>query len=176
MPSSLPPPRPKAATITKMSPERQAQVRDVDVSHAVLIVVGAHLRAEMADRPLAYALGKQMRQWVTQHETSLRGAIEPIVCSDIWYVNQQMLQSRPTISLGGPGVNALTAYFVQKLDPNVIGNEQMIIQLDPEFVDLRVCIWGMNHAWTEKAVGLFIEHYLDRYLRAVATQVEPDGV
>lgn len=162
--------------IRAMSSEHQTQVKQVDVSDAVLIVVGSHLRAETADRPLAYALVEEIRQWVQRHEKGLQAAIEPIVCSDIWYVNQQRLQSRPTVSLGGPGVNALTAYFAQKLDPSVLANEKMIIQLDPEFVDLRVCIWGMNHKWTEKALRLFSEHYLDTFLRAVATQVEPDEV
>lgn len=49
----------------------------------------------------------------------------------------------------------------------------MIIQLDPEFVDLRVCVWGMNHELTIAALDHFVAKYLDGYLRAVATQVEP---
>jgi hypothetical protein len=97
----------------------------------------------------------------------------PVVCSDIWYMNQEALHQRPTISLGGPGVNALSQYYAEKLTPAVVRENKIILQLDPEFTDLRVCIWGMNHSLTVDAVELFYRKYLDGYLRAVATQVEP---
>jgi len=38
-----------------------------------------------------------------------------LVCSDVWYLNNDPLRSRPTISIGGPGVNALSAYLADKL-------------------------------------------------------------
>jgi hypothetical protein len=139
----------------------------------LMIVVGAHLRAEVADRPLAYRLLEAMHQWIGQHLALMDVPLAPVVCSDIWYMNHEELQRRPTISLGGPGVNALSAYWTQKLSPAVVRDDQLLIQLDPEFVDLRVCLWGMNHQRTIEALDYFLEHYLDSYLRAVATQVEP---
>lgn len=139
----------------------------------ILIVVGAHLRAEVADRPLAYRLRERVEAWLEKFGQHLNLPLVPIVCSDIWYLNQDELQRRPTISLGGPGVNALSAYYGDKLASAMIREKQMIIQLDPEFVDLRVCIWGMNHEYTVEAMDHFIRQYLDGYLRAVATQVEP---
>lgn len=144
-----------------------------DVSHLLLIVVGAHLRAEMADRPIAYRLRTRINQWIRRHEEDMNVSPVPVVCSDIWYVNQQALQQRPTISIGGPGVNALSAYFSNKLSPALVHDNHMVIQLDPEFVDLRVCVWGMDHAQTVEAVDVFAQKYFDGYLRAVATQVEP---
>ena len=146
---------------------------DFDSTHALLIVVGAHLRAEQADRPLAYRLRRAIEQWLERHEERLNLSLDPIVCSDIWYINQEALQQRPTISLGGPGVNALTAFFASKLPAAMGRDEKMIIQLDPEFVDLRVCIWGANHDLTVSALDVFLERYVDGYLRAVVTQVEP---
>ncbi|MEX0776579.1 MAG: hypothetical protein WD042_12820 [Phycisphaeraceae bacterium] len=145
----------------------------VDDSSFLLLVVGAHLRAEVADRPIAYRLQNTIAQWVGRYGEQLSAPIIPIVCCDVYFMNQEPLQKRPTISIGGPGVNALSAFYAQRLNPALVRGNQMLIQLDPEFVDLRVCIWGMDHALTITAVDHFVERYLEPYLRAVATQVEP---
>jgi len=143
------------------------------VDDLLLIVTGAHLRAETADRPLAYRLRTLIRTWLRRHAKGLNVRLVPIVCSDIWYLNQEALQKRPTISVGGPGVNALSAFFYQKADPASIKDQQIVIQMDPEWVDLRVCLWGLDHERTRQAVHLFIARFLDGYLRAAVTQVEP---
>ena len=75
--------------------------------------------------------------------------------------------------MGGPGVNALSAYYSQKLPTALVRDNQIAIQLDPEYIDLRVCLWGMNHQLTVEALRLFTDKYLEEYLRAVVTQVEP---
>lgn len=144
-----------------------------DTSNLVLVVVGAHLRAEVADRPIAYGLCQRVEQWVKTHRQKMNISLLPVVCSDVWYVNQPTLQQRPTISIGGPGVNALSAYYADKLQSVLVHDDHKIIQLDPEFVDLRVSIWGMNHELTVSVVELFMTKYVDLYLRAVVTQVEP---
>jgi hypothetical protein len=145
----------------------------VDDSTLLLIVVGAHLRAEMADRPLAYKLQHMIEQWLGEHADSLNVPIQVVVCTDIWYLNNASLQRRPTICIGGPGVNALSAYFAQQLPAAGTRDQQVVIQIDPEFTDLRVCLWGSNHKLTIEGLDLFISQYFDGYLRAVATQVEP---
>ncbi len=144
-----------------------------NLSSLLLIVVGAHLRAEVADRPLAYRLLDCVHTWLGDHADELAVEIQPVVCSDVWYVNQPALQRRPTISLGGPGVNALSAYYAQKLPAALVHEDRMMIQLDPEFVDLRVCTWGVDHENTVRVLDVFLSKYLDAFLRAVATQVEP---
>jgi len=144
-----------------------------EVNDLMLLVVGAHLRAEMADRPLAYQLKSRIDQWLDQHRGEMNISLKPVVCSDIWYVNNEALQTRPTICIGGPGVNGLSAYFRQKLHDALVRENQVVIQLDPEFTDLRVCLWGMDHALTVEALELFMTRYLENYLRAVLTQVEP---
>ena len=82
---------------------------EAELSHLVLIVVGAHLRAEQADRPLAYSMQKRVRHWVRQHGDMLNVPMTPRVCTDVLYLNNPPLHRRPTISIGGPGVNALSA-------------------------------------------------------------------
>jgi len=144
-----------------------------DLSDFMVVVVGAHLRAEVADRPLAYGLCERINQWFKRHGRDADLALQPVVCSDVWYVNQPPLQQRPTISLGGPGVNALSAYYANKLPSALVHDDHMVIQLDPEYVDLRVSIWGVNHELTVAALALFTDRYFDDYLQAVATQVEP---
>lgn len=144
----------------------------VDASRLLLLVVGGHLRAEMADRPEAYRMQDRINHWLRRHRGVLNVAITPLVCSDLWYLNHEELHQRPTISIGGPGVNLLAAHFARHL-PEAAAKQQVVIQIDPEFTDLRVLIWGSNHDLTVKGLDLFINQYLEGYLRAVASQVEP---
>lgn len=155
------------------SPEHALPPQE-DAARLVLIVTGAHLRAEVADRPLAYKLRTRIEDWAQQHSGVLDQPIAAVVCSDVWYLNQQDLQRHPTISLGGPGVNALSAYYFKKLTAAYVREDEMIVQLDPEYVDLRVCVWGRDHERTAAALAVFTQRFLDGYLRAVVTQVEPE--
>lgn len=143
------------------------------VAGLLLIVVGSHLHAEVADRPQAYRLRERIGAWVEQYAMEVDPPVLPVVCSDIWYVKQESLQRRPTISIGGPKANALSAYYNDTLPAGVLRDERMVIQLDPEYTDLRVAIWGMDHDGTVEAVDHFMRDYMNSYLRAVVTQVEP---
>ena len=90
----------------------------IDEDRLILIVTGAHLRAEVADRPAAYRLRESMRGWLATKGFSIHAsdASEPVVvCSDLWYLNQDSLRTRPTVSVGAPGVNALSAYLGDRL-------------------------------------------------------------
>lgn len=147
---------------------------EAELAHLVLIVTGAHLRAEEADRPLAYRMAQRVKRWVKGHGRSLTVPMEPRVCTDVLYLNNPALHRRPTISIGGPGVNALSALFAQQLPRPNADEQQIVIQIDPEFTDLRVCIWGTDHKLTQRGVDLFADRYLDGFLRAAATQVIPE--
>jgi len=147
---------------------------NMDLDNLLLIVVGAHLRGEIADRPLAYQLQQHIRQFCKQHTQLIEIEIKPIVCSDLMYLNNKDLHPCPTISIGGPGVNTLTAYFARQLPRDALeNNPKIILQLDPEFTDLRACIWGMDNQQTTQALALFVRDYLKSYLTAVVNQVEP---
>jgi hypothetical protein len=129
----------------------------------LVIVVGAHLRAEVADRPIAETLCLEI---LSRQERAELAGPAPIVCSDLWYLNDQALQRRPTISVGAPEVNAATAHLGSRLATCFVIEGSLRIQLDPDYVDLRACLWGVDTAATATAVTLFGERYLDGFLDA----------
>ncbi|MEM8738238.1 MAG: hypothetical protein AAGG38_07140 [Planctomycetota bacterium] len=157
--------------MTDLPPEPESSDAS-EPPHRLMVVVGSHLRAEEADRPLAYQLIEEIERWKENNAAVLGVEIEPAVCTDLWYLNHEELRSLPTVCIGGPGVNALSAYLAQHLSDD---NKQadVLLQIDPDFTDLQACVWGTDHGLTAHGLDLFVERYLDGYLRAVATQVEP---
>jgi hypothetical protein len=171
--SPLPPPDARAAT-DDGAPALES---------LVLLVVGAHLRAELHDRPAAYRLraGIMSRQagngdvvvepqpCSAAHPGRAPGhaaaLLHPVVCTDLWYLNDLALQGRPAICLGDPSVNAASAYLSNRLPTALVIEDLLRIHLDPEFIDPQACVWGVNAKATESAVDLFIERYLDMFLR-----------
>ncbi|MHC4996144.1 MAG: hypothetical protein ACYTGQ_13945 [Planctomycetota bacterium] len=147
---------------------------DINPNHLLLVVTGAHLRAEAADRPVAYSLQQEINGWLGLNVAQNDRWLMPLVCSDVWYLNNEHLHTRPTVSVGGPGVNALSAYLHPRLPSALQVDDQLVVQLDVEMIDLRVNIWGMDYAHTANAVNLFTSKYLDAYMRAAITQIEPN--
>ena len=65
-------------------------MREVDTAappHRLMLVVGANLRAESADRPLAYRLVREIEAWIERHLDLLSVEIRPEVCTDLWYLH-----------------------------------------------------------------------------------------
>jgi hypothetical protein len=137
----------------------------MDASNATLIVTGAHLDAEAHDRPVAYRLSDQVRRGLASRHLD---AALALVCSDVWYLNNEPLRRRPTISVGAPAVNALTAFLAGRLPSVFTIDDALAIQADLEWIDLAACCWGADHARTAQAVDVFIERYLGDFLDAVA--------
>ncbi|MEE9130355.1 MAG: hypothetical protein V3T84_10070 [Phycisphaerales bacterium] len=135
-----------------------------DTDTLLLVVVGAHLRAELTDRPLAYMLVERIEAWQRRHVEA--DWLAPLVCSDLWYLNAAELLSRPTICLGRPGVNAASAFFANRLPTAFVLEETFQVQLDLEFITMQACVWGVNAAATASGVELFEDRYLDPFLRA----------
>ena len=122
-------------------------LEEEDTSNLLLIVTGSTLRAEGCDRPLAYRLQRLIRK-----RTAPEAFLRPEVISDIWYLNSEALQELPTISIGGPGVNAVSQFFFAKL-PTALGIDGLLrIQMDVALEDHRCCIWGMDHSKTIDAL------------------------
>ena len=117
-----------------------------DTDTLLLVVVGAHLRAELTDRPLAYMLVERIEDWQRGHVEADR--LTPLVCSDMWYLNAAELLSRPTICLGRPGVNAASAFFANRLPTAFVLQETFQVQLDLEFITMQACVWGIDGAAT----------------------------
>lgn len=144
---------------------------DIHTDHLILIVTGAHLRAEAVDRPIAYGLRSRLAKWLAAHdqpEDPQRPRI--LVCSDVWYLNNDPLRSRPTISIGGPGVNALSAFLADKLPSAFAVEGVMLVQADLEFNDIIACCWGRDEQATAGAVDAFADRYLDDFMNAAERQ------
>ncbi|MEM7681197.1 MAG: hypothetical protein AAF288_04490 [Planctomycetota bacterium] len=142
----------------------------------LLIVVGSDLDAERFDRRLAYALQKRIEAWRAEHAEVLDVAIEPVVCTDLWYLTRESAHRRPSVCLGSPEVNVLSRRLASRLPEEVqqdTDEPRVLLQVDEDFTDLRVCLWGSDGELTAKGLDIFCERYLDDFLRAVATQVEP---
>ncbi len=141
--------------------------------HLLLIVTGTCLQAEHIDRPLAYQLRSQIYAKLKKYGMKLNTRACPVVCSDIHYMNNEALHIRPTVSIGGTNVNALSIYYRDKLTVAEERKDSFSILLDSEFTDLRVCLLTEDHRHASVMLKLFCQKYLDAYLRAVVTQVEP---
>ncbi len=130
----------------------------------LLIVVGAHLRAEQSDRPLGYRLRESVLRWQAGHPEA--EPLRPVLCTDLWYLSAQELMQQPTISVGAPDLNAVSAMFANRLPTALVVDQSLQVQLDPEFVTLRACVWGVDAHATASGVEIFETRYLDTFLRS----------
>ena len=144
---------------------------EIDTDRLICIVVGVQLRAELGDRPLAYRVEQEIR---TRLDAALGRPPEgepprlaPVVISDVYYLNNEEIQSRPAIAIGGPGMNAVAAMLVDRLPTAVAIEDTLVIQMDLEMTDQRCAVWGMNHLDTVRAVDLFVAKYLDTFVVGV---------
>ena len=140
----------------------------VDLDQLILIVVGAHLRAEMTDRQLAYRMREQALRMMDQLESN-DDIVDPltlVVCTDLWYLNHPELMARPTIAIGDPEKNSASAYLGNKVPTAFVVDESFRVHLDMEYIDLHACLWGASHGATASAVDLFVERYLEEFLKA----------
>jgi hypothetical protein len=150
---------------------------EIDTDRLIAIVTGIQLTAELGDRPLAYRVEQAVRDHLA---AALPRAgpgepprLAPAVVSDVYYLNNEEMQARPTISIGGPGMNALSAMLVKELPTAVAIENTLVIQMDLDMDDQRCAVWGMNHLDTVRAVETFLaKGYLDAFLKGVIEKDE----
>ena len=152
---------------------------DIDPDRLIWIVTGVQLKAELGDRPLAYRIEQEIRDRLATlldpPEPGEPPRLAPVVVSDVYYLNNDDAQKGPTISIGGPGMNALSASLVEQLPTPVAIENALVVQMDLDMNDLRCAIWGMNHLDTVRAVDTFIaKGYLDTFVKGVVERLE-DG-
>ncbi|MCC6322005.1 MAG: hypothetical protein IT438_11290 [Phycisphaerales bacterium] len=135
------------------------------------IVVGAHPRAEHTDRPIAYRLRELMNLWLANHAEHLPDPLTPIVVTDVWYLNDAALRERPSVSVGGPNVNAFTAYLADKLPSAFTIDDVLTVQMDLAMSDVLAACWGTGSPDTLRAVDAFCERYLDQFMDAAVNEV-----
>lgn len=148
---------------------------DLETATLVPIVVGAHPKAELFDRPVAYRLRQTIHDRLVEYSGQDDPALlpfRPLVMSDVWYLNDPALRERPTISIGAPGVNALSAFLASRLPSVFVVDDVMMVQLDLELDDLVACCWGTRPDATQSAADVFRDRYLDEFLRAAIRQAE----
>ncbi len=135
----------------------------IDPDYLILIVTGVSLRGEAADRALAYRLAAEIQQRLGPDSPW-----RPLVITDVLYLNDKALARQPVISIGGPGVNHLSALLFQELPSVMTIDNALIIQMDIDLNDLRCSLWGMDHERTVEALDLFFSRgYLDRFLEGI---------
>lgn len=131
----------------------------------LMVVVGAHVHAEEHHRPIAYQLCERISA-MSRDELGSEG-VRPLVCTDLWWLNDPAMRERPTISIGGPEVNALTAYLTDKLPSAYAVDGALAVQLDVEFADPLAACWGTDPRQTASAVDVFCRTYLRGFVRAL---------
>ena len=136
---------------------------DDSAARLLLIVTGSTLRAEEVDRPLAYYLRQRIEQSLAESDLDV-GPFRVQVVADFRWIHDEPLQDAPTISLGGPGVNALAHRWLEEIPVSLAVDEQYYIQMDPDLDEPRASIWGMDNASTQIAVSVFVDRYLSRFL------------
>src|SRR4051794_26331545 len=149
----------------------------VETGRLIWIVTGVQLNAELGDRPLAYRLEKEVRKALraTLGAKPKGGPprLSPVVVSDVFYFNSDDVQGRPAISVGGPGMNALSASLANDLPTVAAVENELVVQMDLEFADLRCAVWGMSHLDTVRAVELFIGRgYLEAFVKGVVGKLD----
>lgn len=138
----------------------------------LLIVTGSTLRAEELDRPLGYYLKQRIEQSLQAAVAHGREGLDDYivrVIADFRWIHDEPLQSLPTISLGGPGVNALASRWLEEVPVSLAYGERYFIQMDPELAEIRASVWGMDNAATQIAVSVFLDRFLPRFLDGCAS-------
>jgi hypothetical protein len=152
----------------------------IDVDRLIWVVVGIQLNAELGDRPLAYRIEQELKRRIADKLGPPPPGEPPrlaaVVITDVYYMNFDDAHGRPLISVGGPGVNALSAKLSDELPTPVAIEDTLVVQMDLEMDDARCAVWGMNHLDTVQAVELFIgKGYLDIFLDGVIGKVSEGG-
>lgn len=128
------------------------------------IVVGSAPEEELTARALAYELRGSILDW--QEADDEPSPLRPVVCTDLWYMNDEALRVQPVVTIGPPEANAATAYHASKLPGVFVMEGRYRVHLDPEFLKPHASLWGAGPRATADAVECFTERYLADWLEA----------
>jgi hypothetical protein len=140
-------------------------MQEIDVNQTILVVVGIGLKPEEKDRTFAYRLKNIIEESEYFGDHPFRKCI---VISDKLFMSDKLLQACPTITIGGPGVNMASAEFVEKLPVYLSMENRYFIQLDKEFKEQNISLWGMSHETTEEALDMLVSNgILNDFLKSI---------
>ncbi len=155
-----------------MSASHDGAMSGPDPATLLLIVIGAHLRAEIAHREHGYRLAREVSRWKKRHD--LAEPLDPVVCTDLWYLNAPGLMGRPTVSIGPPELNAVSAWLASRLPVVFVIEDHLQVLMDPELVGLHACVFGSDDRSTASAVDLFVDRFLGAFLQAAhGEEIQP---
>lgn len=143
---------------------------EIDTNTVVPVVVGAHIRAEISDRPTAQWLADQLTDELSDACPDLCA----VVCTDLWYLNDDRLQTRPTVSVGEPELNAYAAFLADKLPDVYSVKDVLVVQMDLRSDDTVASCWGRDAISTRQAAQAFAERYLSGFVESIARQHAAD--
>jgi hypothetical protein len=106
----------------------------------------------MNDRPIAYRLKAEI-----DRKGGGRSFRRAVVVSDHWYAQNRIFHLCPTVAVGGPGVNAVAASFINDLPMLVQRQERVFVQGSWEGEKKRASLWGVDRVATAEAVEAFVE-------------------
>ena len=137
----------------------------LDVNQSILIVGGTDLEPEESDRPLAYRLKAAIEASPDFGNHPFRKCL---VITDTLYRHDKIIQVCPTVAVGGPGVNAVSNELVEKLPVYLSKDNRYFIQLNKDFADSKIAIWGMDRDSTSEAMEMFIANgIMDDFLKKI---------
>ena len=139
---------------------------EYEAGRTIAIVVGAHPRAEIADRPWAGRLARMIRATLRSRGLDGDMAPQPLVITDVWCLNDDQLRLQPTIAIGDPSVNAASAMFANRLPCAFAIENSCQLLLDPELLEPRACFWGIDDDSTALASARFESKWLEDFLDA----------
>jgi hypothetical protein len=138
----------------------------------LLIVTCSTLRAEEMDRPLGYYLKQCIEESLSQASSSSQSGLEDYrvrIVADFRWIHDEPLQSLPTISLGGPSVNALAHRWLEEVPVFLACSESYFIQMDPDLAEPRASNWGTDNTSAQIALSVFIDRFLRRFFDRCTT-------
>lgn len=97
---------------------------------------------------------------------------EVVVCSDVWWLNTESAQRLPTVSIGAPEVNALSAYLAARIPSAFSIESTLAVLLDLDAASLLACCWGASPAATSSAVDAFSDRYLRSFVERALEAAE----
>ena len=80
--------------------------------------------------------------------------------------NDDALRTQPTIALGDPAVNAASAMLSNRLPCAYAIENACQVLLDPELLEPKACLWGVDDESVRFAVQRFQDRWLEEFLDA----------
>lgn len=128
----------------------------IDRDETVVVVIGGTGEDDSGDRPIAEVLRREI-----DGRADGQAYRRAVVLTDAEFLDSPGLHRNPTITIGGPGVNAVAQRLVAELPTMWQHEDRSFVQAELE-ESRRIAIWGMDRVCTAKAVEAFLqEGFLD---------------